>query len=361
MRRIPELDAVRGVAAVAIVLLHWGVPVLAFGTAVDLFFVLSGYLITTILLETRGAPHAFRAFYARRALRIFPIYYFTFPAFLAMSRLYPRPQPLDGLPYFLTYTQNVQFYWGGALPPCAVWFGHTWTLAIEEQFYLFWPLAVWALGAKGLRVAAPVMLAVPAALRFGGLIPYVLLSRCDGLLLGALLAAILADREQPARSRLGPVFAALAVAAAALLAVVPDGRFGSSTGLTLVNLAYAGLVGSVVVYSGRPALRPLRSPWLTGVGRMSYGLYLYHPFTFALVELIQYRSGVHGHAVTNLAKLPVTLGVAWLSWRFLERPLLALKDRFPYGTDRPRSVSSVPAPHFAGARANAERRVTDGR
>ena len=349
MRRLPELDGVRGVAALTILLFHWRFHLPALETAVDLFFVLSGYLITVILLETAGTPHAFRAFYARRALRILPIYYLTFPAFLAVRGLYPRPQPLTGLPYFLTYTQFIPVYWGGIHPPCAWPFGHTWTLAIEEQFYLFWPLAVGVLGRRGLLFATPLLLAVPIALRFTGLCPYLLLSRCDGLLLGALLAAVLVDRGRLARNRraFGLAFAAVAVVAAVAVAV-PWGPLGASTRHAWLNLAFASAVGLIVLHAGHPALRPLRARWLVGVGTMSYGLYLYHPFVFGAVGAAQYRLGIHGHFVTEVVKLVVTFAVAGLSWRFVERPLLAFKDRFPYDLEK---RSNVPVPHFGKSRS----------
>jgi peptidoglycan/LPS O-acetylase OafA/YrhL len=348
MRRIPELDGLRGVAALVIVLFHWRFHVPALQTAVDLFFVLSGYLITTILLATGGSRRALRAFYLRRALRILPIYYLTFPAFLAIRGLFPLPQRLDGLPYFLTYTQFIPAYWGGTTPPCAAAFGHTWTLAIEEQFYLFWPLAVWAMGRTGLLIATPVLLAMPTALRFAGLPPDLLLTRCDGLLLGAWLAAVLADRGRLARNRraVALAFAAVAVAAAVSLAVPSWVRFEACTRLARVNLIYASAVGLIVVHAGHPALRALRAPRLVGIGTMSYGLYLYHPFAFAFVGAVEYRLGVHAHLATDLVKLAVTFAVAWLSWRFLERPLLALKDRVPYGPDARRPGPSIPAPHF---------------
>ena len=75
-------------------------------------------------------------------MRIWPIYYLMFPALFVINPLLPHPQPLDGLPYYLTYTQFIQGYWSGTLPPFSLLFRHTWTLAIEEQFYVFWPLLV---------------------------------------------------------------------------------------------------------------------------------------------------------------------------------------------------------------------------
>jgi peptidoglycan/LPS O-acetylase OafA/YrhL len=336
MRRIPELDALRGIAAVVIILFHWRFHFPLLRTAVDLFFVLSGYLITTILLETAGTEHALRTFYARRALRILPIYYLWFLIFLAINRFLPRPHPLDGLPYFLTYTQFIQGYWGASYPPFSRAFGHTWTLAIEEQFYLFWPLVVRAVGRRGLLILGLPLLAMPTALRFAGLEPYLLLTRCDGLVLGALLAAILADRGRLERHRsaFGIALAVVALVAALPLASLAPGpawgRLASSLWLGRIAVVYACVVGLIVVYAGCPALRPLRARRLGAIGQMSYGLYLYHPLVFLLVGMAHDALGFHHPVRMDLVKLAVAFGVAWLSWRHVERPILALKGRFSY-------------------------------
>jgi peptidoglycan/LPS O-acetylase OafA/YrhL len=337
MRRIPELDALRGIAAVVIILFHWRFHVPFLKTAVDLFFVLSGYLITAILLETAHAPHALRTFYARRALRILPIYYLWFLFFLAINPFFPRPHPVDGLPYFLTYTQFIGRYWGGSDPPFSRGFGHTWTLAIEEQFYLFWPLVVRAAGRRGLLILGLPLLALPTALRFAGLDPHLLLTRCDGLVLGALLAALLADRERLERHRsaFGIALGVVGLAATVPLARLASGptweRLMTSLWLGRVGVAYACVVGLIVVYAGRPALRPLRSRRLGEIGQMSYGLYLYHPLVFLLVGMAHDALGFHHPVRLDLVKLAVAFGVAWLSWRHVERPILALKGHLGYG------------------------------
>ena len=140
-RHFAGLDGVRAVAVGGVIALHLGCPGSALGwTGVNLFFVLSGFLITGILLEDKGSQHYYATFYCRRSLRIFPIYYLTI-ATLAFAGI-ATGESISHLPYFATYTQNwlyalydvhVQFPWGAS---------HTWSLAIEEQFYLLWPLAV---------------------------------------------------------------------------------------------------------------------------------------------------------------------------------------------------------------------------
>ncbi|HEX8201923.1 MAG TPA: acyltransferase [Isosphaeraceae bacterium] len=364
MRRIPELDAVRGIAAVVIVLFHWRFHVPLLATAVDLFFVLSGYLITAILLETAGTRHAFRTFYARRALRIFPIYYLTFAVFVVINRGFARPHPLDALPYFLTYTQFIQGYWGGSSPPCSRAFGHTWTLAIEEQFYLVWPLVVRATGRRGLLILGPPLLALPAALRFAGLDPHLLLTRCDGLVLGAVLAALLADRRwrERHRSTVGIALAVGAVAAAVPVAGLAEGptwgRIAAGVWLSRIGVIYACAVGLVVVHAGRPALRPLRARWLGAIGRRSYGLYLYHTPVFLLVRMAHDRLGLHAPMLRDLTKLAALWAVAGLSWRYVERPLLALKDRMAYGPPRAPAGAGAEGP---GRRPDPPHGPPDGR
>jgi peptidoglycan/LPS O-acetylase OafA/YrhL len=353
MRRVPELDALRGIAAVVIVVFHLRFtnryPVL--GTAVDLFFVLSGYLITTIILETYQTENFLKNFYMRRALRIWPIYYLTFPIFLVVNRLLPQPHPLDGLPYYLTYTQFIQGYWFGELPRFSLIYRHTWTLAIEEQFYLFWPLLVRALGRRYLPALILPLVVLPTVMRSCGFIGHMLLTRCDGLALGALLAVLLLDRRRVDRWR--PAFQAafglvivLAMSypawAPALWRAAVAAWPGHPWHMTLpsvdtlrICVLYFGVVGTVLCTSGAPWLAVLRDGRLQYLGRISYGLYLYHPLVFTIVMLAHFRLGLRASVWIDLFKLAACLGVSAASWRFVEKPILALKDRFAYRRSSP--------------------------
>ena len=354
MKRVPELDGLRGLSAVVIMLFHLRFmntfPL--WGTAVDLFFVLSGYLITTILFETSGTEGALRNFYARRSLRILPIYYLSFPIFFLLNAVTPRPQPFDGIASFLTYTQFLPEYWSGAVPPCSQLYSHTWTLAIEEQFYLAWPLIVLASGRRFLLGAVVPLLAIPIVLRSEGLSPHLLLTRCDGLALGALLAWVLSGRERT--KGLGRSFAAVFLAACAFplwrrsafgyLAESWPGRdwvaIEASINIARIGVAYFGLVGMVLLGSGRRVLAPLRSGLLRDLGRVSYGLYLYHPFAFTAVSLAAFKLGYRGSPLLDALKVLACYGFAKLSWRFVEAPILTLKDRFSYDKARePRAAA----------------------
>ena len=146
--RIPELDALRGAAALAVVVFHANARWLRWGWAsVDLFFVLSGYLITAIILRHGDRPGFLACFYARRALRIWPLYFLAVGLVAAASPWLALPPDWAALPYTLTFTQGVPEYWtGSATPGFSPYLGHAWTLAVEEQFYLIWPALLLAVG-----------------------------------------------------------------------------------------------------------------------------------------------------------------------------------------------------------------------
>lgn len=384
MTRRVELDALRGLAALVVAVFHlkyvhkhpW------MGSAVDLFFVLSGYLITSILLNLRFSAGTLKAFYARRAIRILPIYYLALGVVLAIHPLMSRlgAKPLDALPYFLTYTQNASLYWHQAPPAFPGYFLHAWTLSIEEQFYLAWPFLALALGRRWLWWAIPPILgmAVWARLHFprGDL---TLLGHCDVLALGGLLALLLDDRggsrSLSGRARVG-LGAGMGLAGALGLAWWVWGpsaleRWGPSwwdadrrklwteaLEFSARGWTYFGLVGLVALDAGRGSgwLAPLRWRWLTGLGMISYGLYLYHPIVFALISAFHNRVlGIGGSDVINAIKLGAAIGAAWLSWRWIEEPLLRRKDRFPYPVSD--SVSGADSVSDSGAGSGGSGRV----
>src|SRR5262249_50094785 len=136
MRRVLELDALRGVTAVVIMLAHIGLlnDSRWVFSSVDLFFVLSGYFITRNVLKNGRSPGFLPVFFARRAVRIWAAYYLAFAACLVLNRRLSWDKPPTAWPYYLTFTQNLHDYFGVPSPPFSGMFLHTWTLAIEEQF-----------------------------------------------------------------------------------------------------------------------------------------------------------------------------------------------------------------------------------
>jgi peptidoglycan/LPS O-acetylase OafA/YrhL len=347
MRRVTELDSIRGLAALAILFYHlWFVNVTLLGTAVDLFFVLSGYLITTIILDNQATDGFLVTFYVRRSLRIWPIYYLSLLALVALNPFLSAPARLDGLPYYLTYTQKLPHYWSGVEPPFIPAFRHTWTLAIEEQFYLLWPALVCLLGRRCLVPLAVVLVVVALSARYEGMNPWLLATHCDGLALGGLLALLLLDRERVARAvrSFGLAFGSLVLWALSFPAwggrlLAPLGQAVpalarpealSSLKMLFINVGYFGVVGMTVVFANRPAVRWLRDGRLAYLGQISYGLYLYHHIVFFLWDDWAVAHGIRGAPWLGALKLASTFALAALSWRFVERPVLALKDRFHY-------------------------------
>ena len=341
MKRVPELDALRGLAAIAIVIYHaipWRLP---FGwVSVDMFFVLSGYLITAIILENAGRDDFLKVFYVRRSLRIWPLYYATLLGLTALNAFMPSPYPVEGLPYYLSFTQNIPRYWGRETLPFLPYFSHTWTLAIEEQFYLIWPALILLAGVRKVIPLAFAFIVVPVAARALGYHESLLLARCDGFALGGLLAALVtgvASGHAPPRW-LCPTLAITAVISLAYLGHVqkyghltqgPDFTWPALT-LFVINLLFSCVVGLVVLNAGHSLLAFLRMRWLCYIGTISFGLYVYH-FFFCRIFLWVNETSFGRPWWVPLAILGLGIVTATLSWELFERPILSFKSRFEYG------------------------------
>jgi peptidoglycan/LPS O-acetylase OafA/YrhL len=343
---VPELDGLRGLAALGIVLFHSNPKRLPCGwAAVDLFFVLSGYLITSIILVHGSRPGFLRSFYVRRGLRIWPIYFLTIGLFVLLDPWLPAPQNFAALPFDLTYTQNVPAYWTDQLPTFSRYLRHTWTLAIEEQFYLIWPLLVLAVGRRGLVPLSLTVVGGAVLARSQGMPIVALAARADGLALGGLLAAILSRPSPvPATRRVRPRWAfdaAMAVGSAGVITLsltiglnLPMGP-PPWPGLTIlmINLVWFGLIGRTVLGADGPGSsvlrRRLRGPRLGHVGRISYGLYLYHLPILLISGDIARSFGLRGQPFWREGPTLALCGLAAVvSWRYLEEPILGLKDRW---------------------------------
>ena len=335
----------RGVAAV--VAQGW--------VGVDLFFVLSGFLITGILLDARGRPDYFRNFYARRFLRIFPLYYALLAFYFLLAPSLPGVR-LDTTAtfspwWYLTFTTNLPFaFAAGSARPL---FFISWSLCIEEQFYLAWPWVVRRCRDRTVAGLAVAAVAVSVACRAvcwwhgWGAGPGYLLTPCrlDGLGIGALLAvAVRAGFVHRVGRQAWSIAAVVgAIACVAALAVVHDPeitRVGQLAVFTPLAVAAGLAVAALVVRRpGGLADRVFRSPPFVVAGRLSYGLYLLH----GLLARVADRVVPHLHLRTvggsrlpeQLAYWAVALGLSWaaaaVSWRLLERPALSLKRYFPSG------------------------------
>lgn len=359
-QRLPALDGIRGLAIVLILALHFfdvAVPfaskaVSVFKTwgwvGVELFFVLSGFLITTILVTSKGRPRYFRNFYARRALRILPVYYATLALMLLILPAFFRNfeqalgHPVYG-PAWIYWTHTSNFYFAAhafADGPL----GHTWSLAVEEQFYFVWPVLAWLLTQRSLRrLCVLVLIAEPllrAALLLMGMQPisvyYLTFTRLDGLLLGAFVA--LAMNDPALRSVLvhnaGRVIAAVLLLLAFAIAMKKLSGFAAlvtleSAKYTLVSLASGAVLVLALSAPARSLLRlMLESSALTFFGRYSYGLYLLHLPVISLLGTRMLSQPKQQLWLTFGSYLAITVALSLLSWHLMEKPLLRLKARF---------------------------------
>ena len=351
---MPQLDALRAIAVLAVMFHHF-VPAraqwplfaaISFGQlGVKLFFVLSGFLITGILLrarsklgdQPRAVLSALAGFYARRSLRIFPLYYLVIAVCLVLN----VPPVRDELLWLATYTLNLRISYQGWYPEHVA---HFWSLAVEEQFYLLWPWVVLfapsrRLGLIALVCAAfgPAYRALAMLLEFQGEAYFTFtLSSFDALGAGALLAIV--SRGDRVSDDLRRLLARRLLPGAALFAGLLSAGNAGAAGLlrdiffdTAIALVFVSIIGIVSVGVGGFAGRFLESRVMTYLGRISYGLYVYHALLKDWIYQYGVARGVEWEAASFfVAASAITVAVAALSWHLFERPLNELKNRFPY-------------------------------
>ncbi len=371
--RVPALDGLRGIAILAVMLLHfrqYGVMdggstwetvysgIVGFGwSGVNLFFVLSGFLITGILYDSRRDPHYYRVFYARRTVRIFPLYSAALAVyFIAIPYARYRshdPDLVDSAgtaaqfctwAYLLNWLMGVR---GFTVVPALI--QHFWSLSIEEQFYVVWPWVVRSLTRRRL-------MQVCAALAIGALASRVVLQamhmptaafawtfcRTDSMALGALIA--LAARDPDDWSRLRRFVWPAMVASAAGLALIVAGTGTTSTGdrwmdtagISLTTVLSGGCLAIIVASPGNGLVsRFTASSVLRFFGKYSYALYIFHQ----PMAIVLRRAGMTtGHLAALLGSraaailavngvdFAVSIGLAFASWHLFEKQFLKLKE-----------------------------------
>ena len=343
LQRIPELDGLRGLAIALVLLFHCrdafesvGLgPVVAWGwSGVDLFFVLSGFLITRLLIEARPGPRYFVNFYARRALRIWPVYFL-----LLVVAWFFVPWALGSFAWGLheaaaapwaQYAFFVQNLCGMATAGAV---GPTWSLAIEEQYYVVWAPFVRFVGARTLKVVlVAVLLASPAIRFFGGADfgqPHTLI-HLDGLAAGSLIAVVLATARlaRAAWARLSRVALTGGVVVAPLALA-----FDSAWAASALAAGFAGLLIRALLATGGGGWtsRALTLWPLRFLGKISYGLYMVHLLCFQLLASqagLVPGDGVERDLIVVAVRLSVAIAVATAMWYGVERPILTLKRRF---------------------------------
>jgi peptidoglycan/LPS O-acetylase OafA/YrhL len=346
---IPALDGLRGLAALMVMWFHYfqnpsHVPNGSIGslltkfnplgqTGVDLFFVLSGFLITRILLSDKEQPFYFRNFYIKRSLRILPLYYFFLVFYLFIEPLL-QGNPIPAFSeywWWFAYLQNI--------PPTfeisSYGPGHYWSLAVEEHFYLAWPLLVFLFRRRGLMLAAVSMVAFSFGLRFFFLSQdwspfYFTLTRLDALSFGTILALI--EPKLRLHADVGRKVLPAILAAWIVPLFLANVVFSGSAAFTLQLIKYPLIAGfyfflMAYIVVSRPesfACRLLSSRAAIYIGGISYGLYVYHGTCFGWFDRFF-------PDLPLIAAMPCAfffaIIVSHLSFKLLETPFLRLKKR----------------------------------
>jgi peptidoglycan/LPS O-acetylase OafA/YrhL len=345
---IPAFDGLRGIAILAVLLYHChprlqGTPLEAFivwgWSGVSLFFVLSGFLITGIILDAGDSPRFYSNFFARRFLRIWPAYwlllflfYFFFPFIFSGYKWMFHDIARAPWLYLLLFIQNL---WPIALPGAI---GPTWSLAIEQQFYIFWTPLAHRLHARWLILGALIMMAASPMVRlyFGDrFTPTHTLTHLDGLAVGSLIAIALRLFRWPITAWRWITRAALAIGTAGVILML---HRGSPFTDTLLAIGFGGMLLAALLGSAaqRPTLycRLLTFRPLLFVGKISYGLYVSHILVFSIlggyVDKPLDPYGIPGNLAIVAIRLAASISFAALMWYRFEKPILGLKRHFNF-------------------------------
>jgi len=360
-----ELDGIRGIAALMVFFHHmcfvsfdptgWSYSIVStlhnltsvWDAGVDVFFVLSGFLISSLLIRDRKSPAYYKDFYWKRALRIFPLYALTALGILIFIPGYGRFILLCSV--FLANFANV-FH----VPSI----GPFWTLAIEEQFYLVWPTVVRRRSVASLRHWAMAIIATVIVLRFAaasyGHYNYRLTYlRCDGLALGALLSCMLERCQRVGKdlttrrgTLLGLLFAGIALLI--VTSFIPlDPRhvaFHSATEATGITFLSGGFVGISIAYTGRRWLGILRSHVLTFFGLISYAFYMVHIFVINVYDHLRgplRPNDLTGYFVRIAVVLCITVAITLITRYTIELPIMSLRKYVLYRPTKPATAEHL--------------------
>ena len=371
-RYVPCLEGIRGYGFLLVFCGHYFLPdqlahpdtfrlkfLTAFASlglfAVPAFFVLSGYLIGGILYDTRNRDGYFRVFYSRRILRVFPVYYVTLLVIVGLYFWNHVPTDYLVWTHFL-YIQNLfpGYPFRHAGPAAMI---HFWSLAVEEQFYLLWPLVVWFFpqkrkligiatvliaGSCVVRLVAPVVASSPKS------ILWFTPTRVDAILLGVVLGLI---RHDAIYERIKPFakWIVMAGGATAVVLAIWKGQLWSKTYVSeeiwipLVNITAVALI--IAVMEENSLLnRACNQRWVCWLGSLSYSLYVFH-LTFApyfMDKLTPQLGGYMRHSfavlVSGACAFCLTLLLSMLSYKLIEGPIINLKGHMRYGPAQPPSA-----------------------
>jgi peptidoglycan/LPS O-acetylase OafA/YrhL len=375
---VPELDGVRALCVLGVITAHLGDQEvwhwLSGGLGVNVFFVLSGYLITMLALreERETGSVSLRAFYVRRTMRIFPLYYLALVVYCGLMYATHwgrdlRPNFTAALPYYLTYLQEIPFAYDVVAAGRKSPFSHSWSLGIEEKYYLVWPVLAFVVWARlpGLRLRGTlVLLVLYTAMQSVGRLdpriaawqPEIILFPYSLILWGCLLAQLLEDDEWRRRlsvlgTRAGTALAVLAFAAAQLAYAWLNPAFRE---IVIAHAAATTAVVAALLTGDGPIQGLLRTRPAVFVGRVSYGMYLFHGLGISAGQkLIPAGSGNVGRSILAFVlSALVTVAIAYVLAVLVERPFLRLGRRWSDAILRRRPPASPPSHAATGAGVN---------
>ena len=381
---IPQLDGVRGLAILLVTLYRFGkgmptdtwlgqllsMQLVSGEHGVELFFVLSGFLITGILVDAKAHENYFSSFFARRSLRIFPLYFGALFLFLCllpalMSWLHtdhPFAQAQANQAFLWTYLTNV--YMSVEDSWCFGSLDHFWSLAVEEHFYLVWPLVVYFCSTATTLRLAVVLAGLCASARIGWtalgiseVAPDVLtIFRCDALLMGAALALIARTPQGLLPWRPIACWTWPCIMIVGLL-IDYTGRRCLTLGVTVWPLAWISLLVVLLTNDVNSLLaRVFKQRWLLSLGRTSYAMYVFQSPLIPLASPVfawlgvsaLVGGGVLGHVLWMSVMFALTYALALLSWHGYEKHWLSMKRFFPMSTPKA-VVRSIDLPQTAQA------------
>jgi peptidoglycan/LPS O-acetylase OafA/YrhL len=320
---------------------------------VDLFFVLSGFLISGILVTVKDSPRYFRTFYARRAFRIFPLYYAILVGYVialmvlqsqasSLGRLFEHPLPVWS---YVFYVQNLAMAEAGTWGP--IWLAASWSLAVEEQFYTSLPLLIKNIGERTLFrlalvaiLAAPLLRALNQKFKFAPALSNLILlpTHMDALAIGIVVMLLMRHRHHVLRSHTRTIVTASIVLCLAWTAYpyVPNQE---AIRLAFINTTMNSAVfGSVLLcllmLPGSAPARFLSTGLMRSIGNLAYSTYLFNPIVLCVVFRLMRNGDPALRTSADLGAiavaLVVTLGASWLSWSQFESRLVRIGRRFRY-------------------------------
>jgi len=344
---LPALDGLRGIAVLVVMGFHIFPNHVKFGwMGVDLFFVLSGFLITGILLDSKGTVNYYRNYLAKRTLRIFPLYYFFLIVFFIVFPLTGYSEFIHNYEYlsatqswYWLYIQNWRIFFDAYYPGEDI-ISHFWSLAIEEQFYIFWPLIIYLLPKDRIVNVCLMIIAISVIIRlylfFGTDLDYIKVyvftfSRLDALAVGGTVAGMIRNERMIGYLK-QYTFWVLLISAGVVMATIGlhqsfDFKNFSTYGYTVLALFFGTLLLLALSDNRYNVMKTMtETKLLAFFGKYSYGLYVYH---IPVLRICMYElKGVVSRSVMLVIAFMLSIVIAYLSYHLIEKHFLKLKSRF---------------------------------